>query len=142
MLMVMSLAFTACDDDDVNVSTVKFDELPLPAQNFLTQYYAGDQISTIFYNVNSTQSAYEVYFDSGSEVEFDKSGNWTEVNAPAGMSIPDGIAPVFVVSYVEANYPLAGVNSIDIEYGGVYDVELTNGVEIVFSANGDVLGVN
>lgn len=142
MLMVMSLAFTACDDDDVNISTIKFDQLPMPAQAFLMQYYAVHQISSIFYDENSTQGVYEVYFDDSSEVEFDYIGNWTEVSAPAGLSIPDGIAPDFVVMYVDSYYPLAGVNSIDIEYGGVYDVELTNGVEIVFSANGDVLGVN
>ncbi len=78
---------------------------------------------------------------NGYEVSFNADGEWTDVDAPAGQSIPDGIAPQAITDYIAANYNGAGINDISLDSRG-YEVELVSGVDLLFAPDGSFLGVD
>lgn len=136
------LAWSCSDDDDDNDVTISFSSLPTPAQQFISQFYPSDKIALITKEVKNSHlnSEYEVRFVSGQEVEFDAVGLWTDVDAPKGQTVPTGIVPA-IDEYVGLNYDGAGINEISRDSRG-YEVELVNGIELLFDANGQFLGVD
>lgn len=133
LILAISLAFTSCDDDDYDYGyEIDFSELPPAARSFLNTFYPISQISYIGYD-DSDYDAYEVEFYDGSEVDFDYAGNWVEVSAPYGFSIPQGIAPAYIENDVYTYYPGLGINSISISRSMIYYVELTNGIELTYN---------
>ena len=81
---------------------------------------------------------YDVDFKNGHEVTFDSNGEWLEVDAPDGQSIPAGIVPVTIEQYLEQNYSGYGVNDITKVAAG-YEIELVSGVDLLFDQDGNFL---
>ena len=72
---------------------------------------------------------YEVDFSSGAEVEFTSDGNWKEVKAARGSSVPSAIVPTAIAKYVVTNFKGQAIVEISRKRGG-YEVELSNGSEL------------
>lgn len=49
--------------------------------------------------------------------------------------------PIPMAQYIAANFPGSGVNEISRKYNG-YEVELTNGVELIFDSNGYLIHID
>lgn len=81
---------------------------------------------------------YEVILNDGSEITFDKNGNWNDVDVPRGKEVPSGFIPKGVRDYVNKNHSGQKIESIDKEGKG-YDVELSNGIEMKFDKEGKFL---
>lgn len=148
VLLVMSLLLTpvmwSCsndDDDDYYSQIVTVKELPSAAQSFITEYFASSQIYKIEKDYDRGVVVYDVDFKDGYEVTFNQTGEWVEVDAPDGKSIPAGIVPAPIHSYVTANYPDYGINDIT-KTGSGYEVELVTGVELIFNQQGDFVRVD
>ncbi len=78
---------------------------------------------------------YEVEFISKAEIDFDANGEWREVKAARGTSVPEGIVPEAIANYVSTNFPGIAVKEISRKRGG-FEVELTNGSELHLTADG------
>ncbi len=132
-LILLTLAacvgFAACSDDKDEPVTP--DSLPAAAQTFLSTYFGGDKIQKVEKDGNS----YDVRLVSGYEIDFDATGLWTDVDAPAGKTIPAGIAPTAIEEYVANAYPGDGINEISRQSRG-YEVELISGLELHFDTAG------
>ena len=50
--------------------------------------------------------------------------------------------PQPILSYVSANYPDTTTHEAEVEEDGKYEVELSNGVELVFDAQGTFMGID
>jgi hypothetical protein len=74
--------------------------------------------------------SYDVIFTNGDKVEFDKKGEWTNIDCEYS-SVPSDVIPAAIHAYVNKNYPNAKVKQIEKDRKG-YDVELTNGWDITF----------
>jgi hypothetical protein len=72
-----------------------------------------------------------VVFTDGSKLEFDRRGNWTDVDCK-GTQVPAGIVPQQIVDYVEANYAGATIRNIDRDTRD-YEVSLSNRLELKFN---------
>lgn len=83
---------------------------------------------------------YKVQFDNQIEIEFDKKGNWKEVDGK-NSKIPKSIIPKKVASYIKENFPKEKVTKIEIESSG-YETKLTNGLELKFSLKGDFIKID
>ena len=79
-------------------------------------------------------SEYEVVLTDGTEISFDRDGNWDNVEVGEG-SIPKAFIPQAIADYVKANQPGQKIVGIEKERHG-YDVELSNGIEMKFDKNG------
>lgn len=147
MLLLAALSFgtviSACSDDkdDNDIETiVSVNQLPSNAKSFLNNYFKDVKATKVTLENDGGIVVYDVDLANGFEVVFNASGEWVEVDAPDGMTIPDGIAMEEIVTYIEANYSGYGINEISKVVAG-YDVELTSGVELLFDYTGNFIKV-
>lgn len=130
------------DDDDNNTSMVEFNTLPNTAVEFVNTYFAGIDIVNVekYSPAQSNGVMYEVNFRDGSEIEFDQAGNWVKVEAADNFTIPTGFILPVIVTYVNTNYPLQGINQIEKNSTG-FEVELTNDMDLIFDATGNFIRI-
>lgn len=81
-------------------------------------------------------SEYEVILTDGSEVTFDRDGNWKNVEVKVSGSVPSAFIPAGVANYVKAYHKGQKVIGIEKEGSG-YEVELSNGIDMKFNKNGE-----
>ncbi len=75
---------------------------------------------------------YEVVLTDGTEITFDRNGNWKEIEVAANKRVPDALIPAGIRSYVAENQHGTRIVGIEKDRGG-YEVTLSNGVEIKFN---------
>jgi len=80
-------------------------------------------------------SEYEVILSDGTEISFDRDGNWKNVEVGDNATIPSAFIPSLIAEYVKANMLGKKIVGIEKKRSG-YDVELSNGVDIKFDKNG------
>lgn len=79
---------------------------------------------------------YEVILTDGTEVTFDAQGNWKEIEAARGSEVPKEFVPQATRDYVKSNHKGAKIVSIERKRGGKYDIELSNGIDIIANPDG------
>ena len=81
-------------------------------------------------------SEYEVIMSDGSEVTFDKDGNWKDVEVNVSKSVPSGFILPTIAGFVKSNHKGQRIVGIEKNRSG-YEVELSNGVEMKFDKQGN-----
>ena len=124
-------------------TVVTEDQLPSTASQFLNQHFNNVKILSIVEEKEGLSGKeYDVLLDNGIEIKFDKNGEWLDIDAKADTtSLPESLIPASINSYVKQNYANAGINSIEKEKHG-YDVELTNGLDLVFDKDGKFVRID
>lgn len=134
LIAVVGTAAASCSDKDEPIDPSK---LPANAQTFVTTYYPSATIVTSKKDGNE----YEVLLSDGTKIDFDKSGEWKDVDATVGMTIASGFYPAAIDTYVATNYPGTGINEISKEKRG-YDVELLTGLDLRFNTAGEFQSID
>lgn len=80
-------------------------------------------------------SEYEAILTDGTEISFDRNGNWDNVEVANSASVPVALIPKAIREYVAANQKGQRIVGIDKERNG-YDIELSNGVDMKFDKAG------
>lgn len=83
-------------------------------------------------------SEYDVVLNDGSEISFDRNGNWKDIEVARTSSVPKALVPSAIATYVKKNQPKANIIGIEKEHNG-YTVDLSNGVEMKFNSDGKFL---
>lgn len=83
-------------------------------------------------------SEFEVILTDGTEISFDKDGNWENIEVRADGAVPSKFVPAAIAKYVKDNQHEQKIVSIEREKNG-YDIELTNGIDMKFSKDGTFL---
>ena len=122
--------FASCD------RTITVNDLPKNAQQFISAYFPG--IETL--SVKFEDGEYEVVLSNGTEVEFSRKGEWKDVDCHT-LSVPAGIIPTAIASYVLEKFPNNFIVKIAKERNQ-YEVELNNDMDLVFDQNGNFLHVD
>lgn len=137
LLASLCALFPACSGNDDEL--ISFGGLPDPARQFILAFFHGEEPYFIGQEGKGSGRHYEVVMTGGYEIRFDSDGNWTEVEAPDDDALPNtSFIPTPILSYVEASYPLRGINSISRDRRG-YEVELTFGPDLCFDPQGRFL---
>ncbi len=134
LLAFMAASFTSCDDDDKDDLVITEQQLPSTAKTFLTDYYPSVKVT----KVKKDKDEYEVTLSNAHRIDFNLAGEWQDVDAPKGQSIPSGFYPSAIDTYIEENLNGVGINEISREAYG-YDVELVNDLDLRFSTTGAFL---
>lgn len=137
LVSVFALATTACAD---NYQPIAQNQLPQKAQVFLSTYFPDAKISLARKEIDVTELSYDVIFGDGSKVEFDRKGNWTEVDC-ISQPLPAGIVPPAIEQVVKAQYPNAKVVKIELDRRE-YDVKLDNRVELTFNKKMQLIDID
>jgi hypothetical protein len=131
---LFAFAFAAqADERQINIG-----HMPRVALDFLKTYFADSLVTSANIERDVLDTDYEVKLVDGTEIDFDGRGEWTEItNRRSGVAAT--MLPLKITEYVKANYPDA--HYIKIERGSrKYEVKLTNGLELLFSLNGEMIG--
>lgn len=81
-------------------------------------------------------SEYEVTLADGTEISFDRNGNWSNVEVERPDAVPSNMVLAPISDYVAKNYPSAKIVSIERDRRGI-EVELSNGIEAQFTHTGN-----
>ena len=142
LLAVASLIFStsACnsDDSDSREVIVEVAELPEQSRNFLETNFNGFQVNRATKDVSSFDEYYEIFLNNGITIDFNRIGEWTEVDGN-GLSIPTSFIDEEIVSYINTNFPTFPIENIDKKPYG-YEVDLINNTELRFNTSGKLIG--
>ena len=132
VIFVLSLVLAIClplqlkaDNDRV----ITFDRLPATAQAMLKQNFADKTPLAI----TADRDDYKVMYQSGEKVEFDKKGNWRDIECKTSQ-VPAALIPAQITANVNATFPGAAITEIDQDRRG-YSVKLSNGLELEYNRN-------
>ena len=104
-------------------------------QKFISQYFQKGQVSTVILDNDYISKDYDVLMANGTKIEFDGNGNWKEVDGNRN-AIPTGFAPKNIAAYVKKSFPNTKIVKIEKNKFS-YDVELSNGLDLVFDTKGN-----
>jgi len=124
LAFVMTMSMPVMSDND---RVITFDQLPPPAQAMLKQHF-GDKVPLV---ITADRSDFNVMYQSGEKVEFDKKGNWREIECKRS-SVPEALVPEQIKAAVKKSFPGTTIQKIDRDRRG-YDVELDNGLDLEFN---------
>ena len=133
---VFSIQVALADND----KPINFTQLPQAAQKFVKQHFPKAKIAFVKMETDLFDKSYDVVFINGDNLEFDKKGEWTEVNCKSTV-VPAKVIPAPIKKYVETNYPEAKVLSIERDRYD-YEVKLSNFWEIKFDMNFNVIDMD
>ena len=132
MVMTMSLTMSADDDDRV----ITYQQLPQAAQTFLKKNFA-KKVPLV---VTADWDDFTIVYESGERVEFDRNGNWKDIECRASK-VPVDLIPGQITAYLNKNYPGKSVVKLERRRMG-YEVRINNGMEIEFNRNFQVIDVD
>ena len=134
MFLMMGTTYSMADDGYV----VGIQQLPAGAQEVMTKYFADKTILTILKERNE----YEVIFNNGEKIEFNKKGEWTEVSCHT-TQVPDILIPDPIKARIKADFANSKIVKIDRSSNGKkYEVKLNNGLEVEFDKKFNVIKVD
>lgn len=107
--------------------------LPIPAQQFVKQYFADATYSRVEKEKDDGFWKYEVWLSDGSQVEFDEKGEWKSVECKYSV-LPKGIIPSVIAEDIAKRHPDLKPYKIEKEVGG-YEIDIP-GYDLYYSYNG------
>ena len=141
-LAAFSLIAVSCSDDDNKETVINAAQLPEAARLFAEAHFPGATFTRVEQQsvAGSDGSIYDTRLSNGFEIDFDAEGNWTDIDGNS-QTVPNAIVPQAILDYVAANYASSTVTTIEIENHG-YDIELSNGTDLVFNENGEFIRID
>lgn len=119
---------------------IQVTELPQAAQQFLTANFPNVKVALVTEDSDILEKSYEVTFNTVDKVEFDRAGAWTEVKCK-NSEVPAAVIPAQIAQFVANTYPGAKILSIERDRHR-YEIELSNGWEIKFDTNFNVIDID
>ena len=123
-LLLGIVSASADNDRPINVN-----QLPKASQDFLAAHFGNLQLAFAVEDPKYMGSEYEVVYTDRTEVEFNTQGEWTSVERRY-EAVPAGIVP--------RGHKITKISRNRFEW----EVELTNGLEIEFDTNFNVIGID
>ena len=133
LVVMMTMCFQAKADHD---QVIPFNQMPEAAQAFLKQHFT-NKVPLV---VTVDWDDYTIRYESGEKVEFDKNGNWKEIDCRSSI-VPTELIPEEIKTNIASTFPGAMILKIDKERYG-YEIELTNGLEMKFNNQGALMEVD
>ncbi|MTG98189.1 hypothetical protein GJV76_08610 [Myroides sp. BIT-d1] len=149
---LLGLNFTACSSDDNSNDSNRFEtidqeQLPATTKNFLKGVFPASLVkqSGKVNHENYYGSKYTTTLDNNVKIDFNKNGDWTEVETINKTAIPEAFLEQEVAKinqYVKTNYPNNFIIEIDRDYKRGYEIELNNGLEMFFDINQNFIALD
>ena len=136
LVSVFTMQVAMADNDN----PVTFEQLPQAAQAFIKQNFADREIAFAKVDKDWFDATYDVLFTNGEKLEFNKKGEWKEMQCKLN-SVPEKALPAAIVKFVNDKYPGAKVISIEKDRYE-YEVKLSNFWEITFDLQFNVIDLD
>lgn len=124
-----------------NNKVIDFGEAPAELQQFIGKHFSTQEIL----KVEKDDDSYDVYLGNGVELEFDKTGDWIEVDAKnkaIPLSVID-LLPSKISDYVNQNYQSREIEKISKKKNG-FKISLLGSpkIELIFDHEGRFMKVD
>jgi len=117
------------------------DELPQTSQRFISDNFPDYTLDYIIKKVKITKTEYKVRFREGLKIEFDEQGNWKEIDGKK-MAIQTKFIQKKIANLITEKFPNTDIIKVEREKYGTIEVKLSNSLELMFSSEGDFLGID
>lgn len=134
-IFVANVGVMASNDKPITVS-----QLPQAAQHVLKTEFKGRKVALSKMESGLISKSYDVIFTNGDKIEFDRNGNWTDIECKKS-GVPANLVPSQIRQYVKKNYSSQRIVEIEKKRGS-YEVKLSKGVELTFNKNFKVTHVD
>ncbi|MBR6538306.1 MAG: PepSY-like domain-containing protein [Bacteroides sp.] len=130
-LLVVALFAMSLNTKAINDKPITVNEMPQAAQTFIQTHFANHSVAMAKVESEILNKSYDVIFTNGDKIEFDKKGNWTNIDCEH-TQVPLNVIPAEIRNFLTTNY--SGVKLLQIEKNDRkgYDVDLSNGIELEF----------
>lgn len=115
-------------------------QLPTKAQQILKKNFSAHKVALAKMESEFFDKSYDVIFTNGDRLEFDKNGNWKEVECKSS-AVPAALIPSAIREYVKTNYPDAKIVKIELDRKE-FEVKLSNRLEITFNSKFQVIDID
>ena len=75
---------------------IPFNQLPAKAKTFIHQHFKGVRVMNVIQDRDAFSKDFDVNFENGTKVEFDRTGNWKEIKTLSG-SVPSSLVPAKII---------------------------------------------
>jgi hypothetical protein len=120
-----------------NDRPVRYDQLPARAKHFIEEYFPTHSFSYAKYDNSIGDNNYDVVFTDGTEIEFNRRGEWRKIDCKRGSIVPTSLFPSSIVAYLGQHYPTQNIVEADRD-ALHWEVKLTNGIEYTFDRHGQI----
>src|SRR5690606_2135996 len=136
ILIISAIAFFISGGLNAQKNNISKDDLPHRAQSFLANYFSNERLVQAEKDMDGFKTHYEIKLSNGTELEFDEKGYWKEIDGKDKVAIPQEFIPKKISQYITQHFAPHRVSKIEKDRNK-YEVELTNGMDLEFSLNGD-----
>lgn len=137
LVCLFTLSTVAKADDD---KPIQITQMPKTAQQLIKQHFAENKVALAKVENDFFNKSYDVIFTNGDKVEFDKKGNWKEIDCKYSL-VPVALIPSTILQYVNAHYPDVKVLKIERDKKD-YEVKLSNRTELKFDMNFNLIDID
>ncbi|MDR1895394.1 MAG: PepSY-like domain-containing protein [Prevotellaceae bacterium] len=137
LLVCFAITTAAFADKDKAISV---DKLPAGAKQFIETHFAASKVALAKVETDFMDKTYKVVFVDGSKVEFNRKGEWKDVDCKYSQ-VPSAIIPQKIREYVIANHPDAKIIEIDRDRRD-YEIKLHNGLELKFDLKFNLIDID
>lgn len=130
------LSLAGCDDEQC----ISYGKLPSAARAFIETFFPTESCVYAERDRDDGRREYEARLSNGTEIKFDSSGQWIEVDCKFSL-VPAGIVPEAIVTDVAVRYPDSGIYKIGRALGG-YEISIGSGLELIYSSDGQFVRVD
>lgn len=133
LLAMIAIAFcsTACADSYAHNGS----PLPQAAKSLIKKNFKSEVSVVKIDKDYGRVSEYEVTLNDGTEITFDRQGNWKDIETGCNSRVPNGFILKPISDFVNKNHK--GQRIVGIEKNSRnYEVTLSNGIDIKFSKTG------
>lgn len=135
-MLVMSVTTWAGNDKPIQIS-----QMPQAAQQFIKKHFSNQSVAVAKVETELLDKNYDVIFTNGDKVEFNKKGQWTNIDCKH-TQVPVEVIPMAIQKYVSQQFPNAKVVKIEITDRKGYEVDLSNGFDIEFDKKMNVIDLD
>ena len=123
-----------------NDKPISVNALPVKAQTLLSNHFNGQKVMLATIESGVVSRSYDVVLHNGTKLEFDKKGNFTEIDCKQGI-VPAQLIPQAIKNYLKDNYAGQSVKKIEINKNE-YEVELSNGLDLTFNKHFQLIDID
>ncbi|MDD4141342.1 MAG: PepSY-like domain-containing protein [Bacteroidales bacterium] len=126
--------FQSCKKPD---SLVDLSQLPTVSQEVIATHFGDYEVSHILKDADLFIVTYTATFTTGDDIEFNKKGEWEDINCEY-TRVPESIIPAEILVYVSDKFPNNYIVKIEKDRSK-YEVTLDSDFQIIFGSNYNVV---
>ena len=136
VVLIALCSLTACANEQV----IPFDQVPEPAKAIVTAHFDASQIAYVTLDKGLLDAEYDVKFNDGRSLEFNKAGELLKVDCKQ-TEVPAALIPETVRAYVKANFPNAFITEWSKD-DRRWKAELNSGLELEFNSKYEFIRID